>query len=175
MGVRNGDDLVTSVLYPPISGFWTWDVQRNVVYGDANLGDYFGVSRAEFAHGAPLEMFIGHIDERDRDRVRAAIRKAVADGGPFRETYTVISASRGRRTISVAGRCMFDEKDQPALFPGWFVDVTDGPRSRHASLLTIEHHLGQARVMAKTIGEDLVCCMVEMALMEVSDKLGQKT
>jgi PAS domain-containing protein len=175
VGARDGDEHVTSVLYPPISGFWTWDVQRNVVYGDANLGDYFGVPRAEFAHGAPLEIFLQRIDEQDRDRVRAAIRKAIVDGGPFRETYTVISASRGRRTISVAGRCIFDEKGEPALFPGWFVDVTDSPRSRHASLLTIEHHLEQARMVAKATGEELVCYMVEMALVEASDKLGRKT
>jgi hypothetical protein len=175
VGARNGDDHVTSVLYPPISGFWTWDVQRDVVYGDANLGDYFGVPRAEYAHGAPIEIFLQHIDEVDRDRVRGSIMKAVAEGGAFRETYSVISAALGRRTISVAGRCMFDEKGRPGLFPGWFVDVTDGPRSRHASLLTIEHHLGQARVIAKAMGEDLVCYMVEMALVEVSDKLGHKT
>jgi hypothetical protein len=41
--------------YPPIDGFWTWDIKRNRVYGDANLSDYFGLTLEEFSHGAPLE------------------------------------------------------------------------------------------------------------------------
>jgi hypothetical protein len=40
--------METTVPYPPVSGFCTWDVARNVVYGDANLGDYFGLQKMSF-------------------------------------------------------------------------------------------------------------------------------
>ncbi|MBZ9763254.1 hypothetical protein LB553_20550 [Mesorhizobium sp. CA8] len=36
-------------------GFWTWDIRRGRVYGDANLSDYSGFTLDEFSHGAPLE------------------------------------------------------------------------------------------------------------------------
>ncbi|TJV08697.1 MAG: hypothetical protein E5Y35_17735, partial [Mesorhizobium sp.] len=41
--------------YPPIDGFWTWDIKRDRIYGDANLSAYFDLTLEEFSHGAPLE------------------------------------------------------------------------------------------------------------------------
>jgi hypothetical protein len=168
---QDGDEHVTSVLYPPVSGFWTWDVARNVVYGDANLGDYFGLTRNEFVHGAPLENFVARIDEKDRARVSASIQHAIANRDTFREKYTLHSASRGQRTISAVGRCYFDDNGEPALFPGWFVDISDTHTSRRTALRTAEHHIDQARTIAQTLDEELLCYMLEMSMVELSEVL----
>jgi len=37
--------------YPPIDGFWTWDIKRDRVNGDANLSAYFDLTLEEFSHG----------------------------------------------------------------------------------------------------------------------------
>src|SRR5882724_10041741 len=77
--MKSAPDLGRSVhlRYPPIDGFWTWDIKRNRVYGDANLSDYFGLTLDEFSHGASLERCMQSIEVEDRLRVHTAIRKAV--------------------------------------------------------------------------------------------------
>src|SRR5690606_6924533 len=82
-----------------ISGTWTWDVQRDLIFGDVNLGDYFGLSADEFARGVPIERCIQSIVSQDRQRVKAAINSAVYDNVPFREIYRVQSRTRGIRKI----------------------------------------------------------------------------
>ena len=171
MAREDGDDHITSVLYPPVSGFWTWDVARDIVYGDANLGDYFGLTRDEFLHGAPLENFVTRIDEKDRARVAASIDQAIKSRSPFREQYTVHSPSRGERTIAAVGRCYFDESGKPALFPGWFVDVSGTQKSRKTALRTAEYHLDQARTIVQSMDEEMLTYIIEMAIAELSEVL----
>ena len=86
------------VNYPELSGFWTWDVKRNRVYGDANLAEYFGLTIDELASGASLERYVEGIFADDRARVQASIRRAVALCSDFQEEYRVRTMSRGLRS-----------------------------------------------------------------------------
>src|SRR5215216_5426716 len=99
----------TSVNYPELSGFWTWYVKRNRVYGDANLAEYFGLTIEELASGASLERYIAGIFPDDRARVQAAIRRAVVLCSDFQEEYRVRTMNRGLRRILAIGHCYRDE------------------------------------------------------------------
>ena len=85
--------------YPPIDGFWTWDIKRDRVYDDANLSDYFGLTLEEFSHGTSLERCMQSIEAGARLRVHTAIRRAVERRSSFREVYMVRSEKMGLRKI----------------------------------------------------------------------------
>lgn len=157
--------------YPPIDGFWTWDIKRDRVYGDVNLSDYFGLTLDEFSHGASLERCMQSIDQDDRSRVRLAIRKAVERRSGFREIYRVRSEKMGLRKILAVGQCYVDGVGEAALYPGWFVDLTNGAGCEEQALREIHSHVGQAKDIARSIGHDLMSYLLDNIEEEVEQRL----
>jgi len=159
--------------YPPIDGFWTWDIKRDRVYGDANLYAYFGLTLEEFSHGAPLERWMQSIDREDRTRVRLAIRKSVEQRAGFREVYKVRSDKMGLRKILAVGQCHVDGAGEAALYPGWFVDLTQDGECEERPLREIHSHVEQAKEIAQSIGHDLLCYLLDNIEEEVRQRLGE--
>ncbi|CDX21620.1 PAS sensor signal transduction histidine kinase [Mesorhizobium plurifarium] len=157
--------------YPPIDGFWTWDIKRDRIYGDANLSDYFGLTLDEFSHGAPLERCMESIDQDDRTRVRMAIRKAVERRSGFREVYRVRSEKMGLRKILAVGQCYVDGVGEAALYPGWFIDLTNDAACEEQALREIHNHVGQAKDIARSIGHDLMSYLLDNIEEEVEQRL----
>jgi PAS domain-containing protein len=160
--------------YPPIDGFWTWDIKRDCIYGDANLSDYFGLTLDEFSHGASLERWMQSIDRDDRPRVRLAIRKAIERKSGFREVYRVRSEKMGLRKILAVGQCCVDGVGEPALYPGWFVDLTKDAACEEQSLREIHNHIGQAKDIARSIGHDVLSYLLDNIEEEVEQRLDGK-
>lgn len=157
--------------YPPIDGFWTWDVKRDRVYGDANLSDYFGLTLDEFSHGASLERCMQSIDVDDRPRVRLAIRKAIERKSGFREVYKVRSEKMGLRKILAVGQCYVDGVGEAALYPGWFVDLTKDATCEEQSLREIHNHVEPAKDIARSIGHDILSYLLDNVEEEVEQRL----
>ncbi|CDX27295.1 PAS sensor signal transduction histidine kinase [Mesorhizobium sp. ORS 3324] len=161
--------------YPPIDGFWTWDIKRDRVYGDANLSAYFDLTLEEFSHGAPLERWMQSIEVEDQSRVRLAIRKAIERRSGFREVYKVRSQKMGLRKILAVGRCYVDGTGEAALYPGWFVDLTQDAGSEESSLREIHDHVEQAKEIAQSIGHDMLSYLLDNIQEEVQQRLGEKS
>jgi hypothetical protein len=157
----------TSANYPELSGFWTWDVKRNRVYGDANLAEYFGLTIEELASGAALERYLAAIFPDDRARVAAAIQRCVALCSDFQEEYRVRTMSRGVRRIMAVGHCYRDDNGDPAHYPGWFVDITEHELSGMTALRLAAHHAKQARDAAKSAHHNLVAYLLDNVLEEI--------
>ncbi|MDG4877610.1 PAS domain-containing protein [Mesorhizobium sp. WSM4935] len=160
--------------YPPIDGFWTWDIKRDLVYGDANLSDYFGLTLDEFSHGASLERCMQSIDQDDRSRVRLAIREAVERKSSFRQIYRVRSEKMGLRKILAVGQCFVDGLGEAALYPGWFVDLTYDAACEEQALREIHNHVGQAKDIARSIGHHLISYLLDNIEEEVEQRLDRK-
>jgi len=158
--------------YPTIDGFWTWDIKRDRVYGDANLSAYFGLTLDEFSHGAPLERWMQSIERDDRPRVRLAIRKAIERRAGFREVYKVRSEKMGLRKILAVGQCYVDDVGEAALYPGWFVDLTQDAACEEHSLREIHNHVEQAKDIAQSIGHDMLSYLLDNIEEEVVQRLG---
>ncbi|TGV23910.1 hypothetical protein [Mesorhizobium sp. M4B.F.Ca.ET.143.01.1.1] len=158
--------------YPPIDGFWTWDIKRNRVYGDANLSDYFGLTLEEFSRGAPLERCMESIEAEDRLRVNVAIRRAVERRSSFREVCKVRSEKMGLRKILAVGQCYVDSLGEAAVYPGWFVDLTQEEDCEEASLREIHQHIEQGKEISRSIGQDLLFYLLDNAHEEVQLRLG---
>jgi PAS domain-containing protein len=159
------------IRYPSIDGFWTWDIKRERVYGDANLSDYFGLTFDEFSHGASLERCMQSIDQDDRSGVRLAIRKAVERRSGFRKVYRVRSEKMGLRKILAVGQCYVDEVGEAALYSGWFVDLTNDAVCEEQALREIHSHVGQAKDIARSIGHDLMSYLLDNIEEEVEQRL----
>jgi hypothetical protein len=163
------------VQYPPIDGFWTWDIKRDRVYGDANLSDYFGLTLEEFSHGASMERCMQSIDAEDRPRVHIAIRKAVERRAGFREIYQVRSDKMGLRRILAVGQCYVDGQGEAALYPGWFIDLTRNVDSGETALREVHRHIEQAKEISQSIGQDLLFYLLENAQEEAQQRLDGRT
>ncbi|RWD95747.1 PAS domain-containing protein [Mesorhizobium sp.] len=161
--------------YPPIDGFWTWDIKRDRIYGDANLSAYFDLTLEEFSHGAPLERWMQSIEREDRSRVRLAIRKAIERRSGFREVYKVRSEKMGLRKILAVGRCYVDGMGEAALYPGWFVDLTQDAACEEHSLREIHDHVEQAQEIAQSIGHDMLSYLLDNIQEEIRQRLGEKS
>ncbi|AZO24407.1 hypothetical protein EJ070_29440 [Mesorhizobium sp. M1E.F.Ca.ET.045.02.1.1] len=161
--------------YPPIDGFWTWDIKRDRIYGDANLSAYFDLTLEEFSHGAPLERWMQSIEREDRSRVRLAIRKAIERRSGFREVYKVRSEKMGLRKILAVGRCYVDGMGEAALYPGWFVDLTQDAACEEHSLREIHDHVEQAQAIAQSIGHDMLSYLLDNIQEEIRQRLGEKS
>lgn len=161
--------------YPPIDGFWTWDIKRDRIYGDANLSAYFDLTLEEFSHGAPLERWMQSIEREDQSRVRLAIRKAIERRSGFREVYKVRSQKMGLRKILAVGQCYVDGMGEAALYPGWFVDLTQDAACEEHALRDIHNHVEQATEIAQSIGNDMLSYLLDNIQEEIQQKLGEKS
>ncbi|MEP7114350.1 MAG: PAS domain-containing protein, partial [Ilumatobacteraceae bacterium] len=75
-------DRLKAALATGRMGEWSWDSVSGSVIWDANVSMLFGLVDESF--GGTFEDWIGHIDERDREMVQAAVTAGVALGEPFR-------------------------------------------------------------------------------------------
>jgi PAS domain S-box-containing protein len=172
MGASDHPAGFASRAYSPVSGFFTWDIKQNKVYGNPTLTEYFGFKLEDATRGLPLEAFEEHMHPDDRQRVSRAIREAVEHRTPFRETYRVLSASGGTRHILAEGQCHYAESGEPLIFPGWFVDVTDGRNAEVVALRIAAHFCELASDAAMSVRHEVIVYLLDMVLAEIDQILG---
>jgi len=102
---------------------WEWDIQRDVVYGDAVLIDLYGMP-TEYLRGASVSKFMEHIYSEDRERIQQRIHMALESGKVYSEEYRVIGKNGQVRWVSATGKVLADTSGKPARFPGVTVDIT---------------------------------------------------
>ncbi|MFT3922124.1 MAG: PAS domain S-box protein [Myxococcales bacterium] len=102
---------------------WTWDIPGDRVYADRNLAHLFDVTPEE-ASGGPLEAYMRAVHPADRERVRASVHAAAAQGLYFEEAYRVRNADHQYRSVVARGRVECAPDGTPALLPGVILDVT---------------------------------------------------
>jgi hypothetical protein len=130
-------------------GFWTWDVGLDRVFGDPVTERYFSLVPGQASHGSPLDSYLRAIHPDDRERVVAAIRKAVDEGADFEQRYRVMRSDGQYRTIAASGYCIRDDRDAAIHYPGMFTDVTDLDEGAPADVESLAGHLLGALEIAK--------------------------
>ena len=63
----------------------------------------------------------------------------------------------GLRKILAVGQCYVDGMDEAVLYPGWFVDLTQGATCEENSLPEIHNHVEQAKEIAQSAGHNMLC------------------
>ena len=113
-------------------GSWRWDVVNNIVTGDKNLAEMFGLEPAEIAEGVTLETFTAAIHPDDRQRIVDHIQQTVTRKGLFDDEYRTFGSDGTIHWVIARGRMEEDEEGNPVHFPGVVVDITARKRAEEA-------------------------------------------
>lgn len=105
-------------------GIWNWDIPNDIITGDKNLANFFGVSYAEAANGLPLSVFTNSIHADDQQRVIAEIQKTVTQKGSFDQDYRTIDHQKKMRWVTARGTVETDEHNNAVNFTGMLIDIT---------------------------------------------------
>ncbi|MEO8473690.1 MAG: PAS domain-containing protein [Chryseolinea sp.] len=105
----------------------TWDLNplTNEFTGNARLKEWFGLNPDD---EITLSLATDVIAEKDRDRVKAAIARALNfdSGGHYDVEYTIQNPLTGKETIVKAkGKASFNEQQQPYNFSGTLQDLSE--------------------------------------------------
>jgi signal transduction histidine kinase len=109
------------------SDLGTWDLNpaTGKFIGNKRLKSWFGLSSE---NEIPLDHAIAIMADKDRERVVAAIQKAIERGsdGNYNITYNIINPNDGtRRVVEATGKAKFDADGNAYRFSGILQDVTE--------------------------------------------------
>ena len=105
---------------------WRWNILANRVVVNTAFARLFGVDPAiATTEGLPIDFFIGSIHEEDRDRVSAAVQRAIETGEVYTAEYRVCTATGEERWLTARGQVEYDSAGKPIAFPGALADISE--------------------------------------------------
>lgn len=122
------DALYASVEDSAALGVWEWRAASGLVRWSPGLFRIYGVKPESFS--PTLERYLGLVVPEDRERVRAAIERAVRDRTPFSHEERVVRADGAVRSIRTWGRPIVGSGLRPEGLVGVCQDVTEAAAAR---------------------------------------------
>lgn len=138
------------------------------MFADPVMSVYFGMEAEEGASGPPAERYGEAIHEDDRERIEAAVHRAVVTGQPFIEIYRVRTLYRADRLIMADGRCFRDRDGNPNLYPGHIIDISDYLAIEN-SIKEIRDHLEVALLKAQKMRNSFLTYLITLAAREAAE------
>ncbi len=136
--LRDAEWLARTALEVGNAGAWVWDVDRDLVFGDALFGKMFGVPLEQCRAGVPIASFLPVIHAEDRPRVRSAIEGALETGEPYHAEFRVCREDGSERWANARGRVERSADGRAVRLPSVLVDTTD-QRAAEAQLRASEN------------------------------------
>lgn len=123
----------------PVTGFYTFIVPEDRVFGDEVIATVFGLSLEALTSGVPIAEVIRHVVDGDRQRLAKSIHDSIVTGGLYKEHYCVVHPDGRQITVSAIGRCLRDTHGMPSIYSGVVtivpqpavVGVVDDPLESH--------------------------------------------
>ena len=103
-------------------GLWEWDIQKNQVTWSDYIHELHGIPSGEFS--GSVESFAALVDPRDRDRVSAALQKALAGEEDYHVEFRPVRPDGKTRWLETSGRVTFCSNGQPLIMHGAVIDTT---------------------------------------------------
>jgi PAS domain S-box-containing protein len=101
---------------------WTWDMQSDLVSGDARMGAIFGLNAAELLGATPAR-WLESIHPDDAEAVRSLLDRAMQEGARYDVTFRVRSPGGWRWVIS-RGQVELGADERPERLRGVVIDAT---------------------------------------------------
>ncbi|MFM7108244.1 MAG: diguanylate cyclase domain-containing protein [Planctomycetaceae bacterium] len=102
-------------------GVWYWDLPTGAV-------EWTDRAKAQFAlppgRTPSLDYFFSVMHPEDRDRVRAAIDRSLADRQDYRTVFRAVHPDGSQHWIAAMGRALYDPHGTPSSMGGVTLDVT---------------------------------------------------
>jgi PAS domain S-box-containing protein len=102
------------------TGIWEWDIETDRVRWNDTLERALGLDPGEF--GGTLRAFFDRVHSEDRERVRAAVDRALATGEPYESEFRMFHEDGSIQWVSVRGRVVDSAGDRRMV--GVHQDVT---------------------------------------------------
>jgi len=129
---------------------WEWDINRNILMGDARLAAITNQDAAALAEGVSTERFFAAIHPDDLKRIRLAVAGVMAGSEVFSKQYRLLKPDGGYRWVQANGRAIYDIEDRPVAFAGVLVDITE--QRRVADQLRIAQSAGGVGTFQSDVG-----------------------
>ncbi|MET4636045.1 PAS domain-containing protein [Kaistia defluvii] len=110
------------------TGGWQWDIRANRLTGDARFAALTSQDPVELAEGVPTSRFFANIAPDDYKRIRLAVAGILAGAEVFSKDYRLLKADGTMRWVHANGRAILSEDDEPLMFIGDLVDITEQRR-----------------------------------------------
>ncbi len=128
-------------------GSWTWNIVTNDLRWSDEVYRIFGVRPQEF--GATYDAFLESVHPDDREAVKAAVDKALADrNDTYGIEHRIVRADGSERVVHERGAVVFDGGGKPIRMVGTVHDITERRRLE-------QEILDISRREQQRIGQDL--------------------
>lgn len=118
-------------------GEWNWDSRSDRMAWSDELCRIFGLQPGAFAGG--FSDYLGRVDPRDRERVRALLHDALFRGRPWEAMLRVVRPDGGVRMLHSFCRVPRRRGSEPARLRGFCLDVTQ--RVRLEQIQAAQHEI----------------------------------
>lgn len=112
-GLTNKDELPACE-----TGFFTWDIAANLLYGDATIAELFGLDPSETSSGLPIETYVARIHPEDQPGAAKVIHDTIVTLAPEHQSYRTRRADGDFHQVMAFGRCFRDRSGIPSLYSG---------------------------------------------------------
>jgi PAS domain S-box-containing protein len=135
--LRESDERLRAALGAAGMGTWRVDLRTGIDTHDESLNTIFGLGSHESA-GTVESQFIRYVHPDDRERVHAALTRAIRDGSDYSEELRILRPDGSIRWIRNRGRMITGADGTPLFFTGAVMDITEQRRAEeHERLLGI--------------------------------------
>ncbi|WP_257236471.1 GAF domain-containing protein [Nostoc sp. 'Peltigera malacea cyanobiont' DB3992] len=125
--LRQSEEQLRLVLLASRMGTWNWNIQTGQISWSDNLEALFGLQPGEF--DGSFEMFVARLHLDDRDRVLAAVARAIATGEDYDIEFRVVYPNGTIRWALSQGKVFYDQHGQPIQMAGIDLDITERKQS----------------------------------------------
>jgi len=121
--LRESEARLDLALQSAHMGVWRWEIAENRRHFDELTCRMLGIDAATFS-GSDAE-FLQAVHPDDRELVKAALARSVAQDVPYAPTYRVVWPDGSVHYLAARGRLIRDGKGQPVRVNGILWDITD--------------------------------------------------
>jgi len=151
-------------------GTWEWEIATGKVAWSPSLEQIHGWPAGTFGGG--FEDFQRDMHPDDRERVLAAVQKAVAGREDYRVEYRIVRPDGGIAWLEARGRLVRDEKGEPERLVGVCMDVTQRKLAEEALRGRLAQQNAVARLGALAISSRDSVKLQRTAVDTVAKELG---
>jgi PAS domain S-box-containing protein len=136
--LRESEERLRSALTASRMGTWDWNIQTGHIQWSDNLEEMFGLESGAF--DGSFEMFALLLHPDDRDRILAAVERAIATGEDYEVEFRVVYPNGRIRWALSQGKVFYDAHRQPVRMVGNDIDIT-ARKQAEANLVTANNIL----------------------------------
>jgi PAS domain S-box-containing protein len=135
--LRTSAERLSLALAASRMGDWSWDAATDLVTFSKQAAEIFGIPAGPHMTWTEMQNLL---DPEDRDRVRLAVVKAIAERSDYNIEYRILRPNHKPCWVAVRGHAQYDSLGNPLGMIGVVQDVTDRKHSE-AEIATLNRDL----------------------------------